>query len=186
MAEVADTELQQLRAAMSLFEQVWGDPTIGEQVRKRAKEIKPDIVIPDDHPVAKRALAELADTKTALETLRGEYQQDKAARQQERAEAKLRADLGTVQERFHFTDDAMAKTIEIMQERQLADPEAAALIYRESLPKAAPQSHSAKFFDGKADMFGTTRVDEQWRTLHENPDQFFADVVNEVFTEMPA
>jgi hypothetical protein len=185
MAEVPDTELQQMRALNQLFDQIWNDPTHGETVRRLAKEKNPNIAIPDENPVAKKAFAKLAETEERLTGLQTAFDEYKTKGEQERATAQLRENLGKVQDKFHFTDDAMAKTIEIMQERQLADPEAAALIYRESLPRAAPQSHSAKFFDGKADMFGTTKVDEQWRTLHENPDQFIADVVNEVFTEMP-
>lgn len=185
MPEIAETELQQLRAAQNLLEGLWGNQEIGESVRRTAKKINPAISIPDEHPVAVKAMADVAALKeqyTALETVFNDY---RSGAEREKAEAKLRNQLGEVQERFHFTDDAMAKTIEIMQQRQLADPEAAALIYRESLPKTPPQGHTPRFFDSKADMYGTTKIDEQWRTLHENPDQFFADAVNEVFAEMP-
>lgn len=185
MAEVPDTELQQMRALNQLFDQIWNDPTHGETVRRLAKEKNPAIQIPDENPVAKQAFAKLAATEEKLTGLQTAFEEYKSKGETDRATAKLREDLGAVQSKFNFTDDAMAKTIEIMQQRQLADPEAAALIYRESLPKAVPTSPSARFFDGKADMYGTTKVDEKWEKLHVDPDSFFQDVVNEVFTEMP-
>lgn len=185
MAEIADNELQQLRASLALFEHVWGDPEIGEAVRKKAKEKNPAIAIPDDNPIAKKAMTELQglrDNYTALDTAFNEY---KAKGESDRAEQALRKNLGDVQDKYRFSDEMMAKTIEVMQARQIADPEAAALIVRESIPKTPPMSPASKFFDGKADMYGTTRVDEQWAKLHTDPDGFFSDVVNEVMTEMP-
>jgi hypothetical protein len=186
MPEISDADLAQQRALLNLFDQVWNDPNVGANVRRRAKELRPEINIPDDHPVAKEARTKIEGLETqvtGLQTMLTEFQ---AKGQQKEAETALRAKLGEVQSRFGFTDDGMAKVIETMQSRQLADPEAAALIYRETIPKAAPQSPTARLFDTKADMWGTTRRDEQWEKLHTDPDGFFADVVAEVFSEMPA
>lgn len=183
MAEVPDTELQQMRALNQLFDQIWNDPEQGEAVRRKAKQLNPNIQIPDENPVAKQAFAKLAATEERVTGLQTAFDEYRTKAEQKEAETKLRSTLGDVQTKFGFTDDAMAKTIEIMQQRQLADPEAAALIYRESLPKATPTSPSARFFDGKADMYGTTKVDEKWEKLHVDPDGFFNDVINEVSAE---
>jgi uncharacterized protein (UPF0147 family) len=186
MPEISDADYAQQQALLKLFDQVWNDPNVGQNVRRRAKELRPEINIPDDHPVAKEARTKIEGLETQVNSLQTMLTEYKSAGQQEKAEAALRKQLGDVQAKFKFTDDGMAKVIETMQSRQLADPEAAALIYRESIPKAPPQSPTARMFDTKADMWGTTKRDEQWEKLHVDPDGFFADVVAEVFSEMPA
>ena len=183
--EVDAAAYQQQIEALKLFDKVWNDPEAGESVRRAAKRVNPNITIPDEHPVALKVTNELTQTKDALAKLQAEFESTKSQSAQKEAEAALRRQLGEVQTKYNLTDDGMAKTIELMQQRQLADPEAAALLYRESLPKVAPQSASNRFFDTKADMFGTTKVDERWSKLHTDEAGFFADVVNEVFAELP-
>ncbi len=183
--EVSKTEHEQLRTLAQLFDKVWNDPEAGENFRRAAKKHNPNITIPDEHPVAMRQRAELDETKTALTGLQTAFEEYKTAAETEKQTAKIREQLGAVQTKYGLTDEGMTKAIEIMQQRNLADPEAAALLYRESLPKAPPQGASSKIFDTRADMFGTTRQDERWEKLHTDEPGFFADVVNEVFSEMP-
>lgn len=183
--QVSAHEYRQQRELLKLFDQVWNAPDVGESVRRKAKELNPAVSIADDHPVALQANAKigaLTEQVTGLQNMLTEFQ---TRGQAEKAETALRKQLGDVQTKFGFTDEGMTKVIETMQSRQLADPEAAALVYRESIPKAPPQSASSRMFDTKADMWGTTKKDEQWETLHSDPDKFFADVVSEVFAEMP-
>lgn len=178
-------ETPQLKALAELFGKLWNDPEHGELIQRTAKKHKPDITTLDDNPVVVRTRAQLAEIDTKYTGLQAAFEDYKSKADQEKAEAKLRESLGKVQERFKFTDEKMADVIKVMQDRQLVDPEAAALVVRESIPKTPPQSASSKFFDTKADLYGTTRKDERWEQLHTDPDAFFADVVNEVFAEMP-
>lgn len=184
--QISAAELETHRKLNAIFDGLWNDPVVGEQVRLRAKEKNPEITIPDESPIAlaaKKQVADLTTQVTGLSTALAEFQA-KAA--QKEGETALRKQLGDVQAKYGLTDDGMAKVIETMQQRQLADPEAAALLFRESIPKAPPVSATSRHFDTKADMFGTTRKDDAWEQLHTNPDAFFADVVNQVFSEIPA
>jgi hypothetical protein len=184
--QLSQTEYAQQKALLKLFDQVWNAEDVGEAVRKKAKQLNPNIQIPDEHPVAKKAYEKIDALTGQVDTLTNALNEYKSRGETERAEIELRNRLGAVQSKFGFTDEGMAKVIETMQSRGLADAEAAALIYRESLPKTLPQSATSRMFDTKADMWGTTKRDEQWEKLHTDPDGFFADVVSEVFSEMPA
>ena len=185
MVQISAADLKHQRDLLALYDKVWNDPDAGETVRRTSKKYAPNLSIPDEHPVvvaARKEVGTLAEKVTGLEAILTEF---KTRSEQERSEAALRKQLGEVQDKFRLTDDGMAKTIEIMQQRQLADPEAAALLYRESLPKTPPVSATSRIFDTKADMFGTTFQDAKWEKLHTDEPGFFADVVAEVFAEIP-
>src|ERR1700691_2605941 len=120
--QISATEHQQQRALLQLFDKVWNSPDVGESVRREAKRLTPAIAIPDEHPVALQANAKigaLTEQVTGLQTMLTEFQ---TRGQAEKAETALRKQLGDVQSKFGFTDDGMAKVIETMQNRQLADP----------------------------------------------------------------
>ena len=173
-------------ALLGMLNQLWGDVEVGESVRKRAKALNPNIAIPDENPVAVAVRRELATEREKREALEKQISDDRAERMQRDAEASLRNALGRAQDRFKLTDEGMAGTIKLMQERQIADAEAAAALYVDSLPKAKPSAASNFQIPGKFNMFGTTARDEAWEKLHLDQEGFFADVVNQVFSEMPA
>lgn len=185
LVQISAAELKQQRELLALFDRVWNDPEAGEAVRRTAKKHNPAIHIPDDHPVAVKAMTEVAAARAETAALAKAFDEYKTAGETSSAEARLRARLGEVQGKYGLTDEGMAGTIKMMQDRQLADPEAAALLYRESLPKPKPSAASNPIFDTKADLWGTTKKDERWEQLHTDQDAFFAEVVQEVFNEMP-
>jgi hypothetical protein len=180
-----DTSRAQELALLNLLNQVWHDPEVGAQVRKRAKALNPQINIPDEHPVALEVKSELSATQKRLEAMEKMYQEEREKATQREMETDLRSRLGKAQDRFKLTDDGLQGTIKLMQERQISDPEAAAALYVDSLPKSKPSTASSNIFPGEFNLFGTKAKDDNWEKLHTNPDNFFRDVVNDVFREMP-
>jgi hypothetical protein len=185
MPDPVDPGRQQELALLGLLDQLWNDPEQGAVVRQRAKALNPNIKIPEDHPAAVAANKKIATMEETLGKLSEEFTTYRTSVENERAETSLRRQLGEVQTRFGLTDEGMQGTIKLMQDRHIADPEAAALLYQNSLPKPKPTSGFNRMFDTRADLFGTTRQDDAWEKLHTDPDGFFNDVVNQVFTEMP-
>jgi len=181
-----DSARAQEVALLKLLEQVWSDPEIGSTVRKRAKALNPNISIVDDNPVALEVRGELAATQDKLSALQKMFEEQQQKAERSRQETDLRSALGKAQDRFKLTDDGMAGTIKLMQERQISDPEAAAALYVDSLPKQKPSVASSNMFPGDFNLFGTKTKDDAWTDLHTNPDKFFQNVVNDVFNEMPA
>ena len=128
--------------------------------------------------------SELGATQRRLEAMEKLYEEQSQKAGQRELETDLRSRLGKAQDRFKLTDDGLAGTIKLMQERQISDPEAAAALYVDGLPKNKP-STASKMFPNEFNLFGTKNKADEWEKLHTNPDGFFADVVNEVFREMP-
>lgn len=183
---MSETTSAQEQALLKLLGEVWTDPEIGETVRKRAKVLNPAINIPDDNPVAVSVKRELSETQKRLEAMEKLYKESADKAEAKNAEADLRDRLGKAQARFKLTDDGMAGTIKLMQERMISDPEAAAALYVDSLPKNKPAAGSSPMFPGEMNLFGTKSKDDAWELLHTNPDKFWRDTVNDVFAEMPA
>lgn len=178
-------ELADQRRLLDLIGRAWTDPEIGSQLRRKVKEYDPSVSIPDDNPVAVEAMKRVQAAEDSAAATAKALEDYKAGAASERAERDLRRKLGDIQTKRGLTDEGMAGMIELMQTRQIADPDAAAALYVESLPKPKPVAATNPLFDTKADMFGTTKIDEKWEKLHLDPDGFFADVVNDVFSEMP-
>jgi uncharacterized protein (UPF0147 family) len=167
---------------LGLFDQVFKDEKVGRSVRHRVKEIDPSVNIPDDHPVAKEAMSEISSLREQLEGLRKERDDEKAARANADHEQKLRSGLGEAQSRYKLTDEGMDGVIKLMQDRQIADPLAAAALYKDSLPKPAPISGTTFSFDSRPAPLGDASRDEAALTKLWKGDEtgFFADVVNDV------
>lgn len=183
--EVDRGTLARERAMLGILDKAWQSADLGPALRKKFKELEPSIKLPEEDPayLSLRAENEGLTTKlTALETMFNEYKTGAEAKE---AEQGLRRQLGDIQTKFGFSDEAMQDTIKIMQERNLAhDPEAAALLYRERQPKAPLQGGTNFAWEpARANFFGTGSVDEAWEKLHTDQDGFFTDVVNQVMSE---
>ena len=180
-----DPARAQERALLGLLNQVWTDPKVGSAVRKRAKELNPQITIPDEHPVAVQAnerMDALEQQNAALQKMLDEQAAERDRRDQE---TKLREGIGRAQDRFRLTDDGVAGTIKLMQDRQITDPEAAAALFVDSLPKAKPTQGSTILPRGEFNLYGSRSGGDDWNKLLSDRDGFFADVVQSVFDEMP-
>lgn len=181
-----DPARAQERALLGLLNQVWTDPKVGSAVRKRAKELNPQITIPDEHPVAVQANERMDALEAQNAALQKMLDEQRAERERRDQEAKLREGIGRAQDRFRLTDDGVAGTIKLMQDRQIADPEAAAALFVDSLPKAKPTQGSTILPRTDFNLYGSRSGGDDWNKLLSDRDGFFADVVQSVFDEMPA
>lgn len=143
MAEVSEQDLALMRGSQRLLDEVWNDPTHGMALKRAIKAKRPDISIPEiDVPDV--VLKPINDQMTAMRGLLDKQAEEMAAMRQVTAdkdlETKFRSKLDAAKTRFGLTDEGVEKTIEIMRERQIADPEAAAALHMASLPKPKPSS----------------------------------------------
>ena len=143
MPEISESDLLLLRGSQRLLDDVWNDPTHGMALKRAVKAKRPDISIPEiDVPDV--VLKPINDQMAALKGMLDKTSEELAAMKQAEAdrglETKFRSKLDAAKSRFGLTDEGVEKTIEIMRERQIADPEAAAALHIASLPKAKPAS----------------------------------------------
>jgi len=188
MPEISEEELLVLRGSRALLDDVWNDPKHGMALKRAVKDKRPNVSIPEiDVPdvVLKPLHDQMTAINGALETTRAEL----AAMRQEKAdseiEGKFRKSLDTAKARFGLTDEGTEATLNLMRERQIADPEAAAALYLQTLPKAKPSSHrdsSAYGGSSYADLIGMHSGDGD-NLLHTNPDAFFDREVTAVLNE---
>lgn len=193
MAEVNDNELALLRGSAKLLDDVWNDPKHGLALKRAVKDRRPDVSIPEiDVPdvVLKPINDQMAAMKGMLDKTSAELAEMRQATTDRDMETKFRSRLDGAKTRFGLTDEGVERTIELMRERQIADPEAAAALHIASLPK--PKASSLR--EGRnygqtalADFPGMrseTRTDfDMLYRSHENDMAFFdrevANVMNE-------
>jgi hypothetical protein len=190
MPEVSAEELAVLRGSAALLDGLWRSPKHGQSLKRAVKELNPNVSIPEvDVPDAVLApvnhrLEEMGGTMAKInERLEA---MDRAKSDAE-LDGKFRNSLDTAKKRFGLTDDGETAVLNLMRERQIADPEAAAALYTASLPKgkaAGLRDSSAYGGSSYSNLYGMrgggSEMDE---LLARDPDAFFdrevANVLNE-------
>jgi hypothetical protein len=175
-----------------LVDSVWNDPNIGSAVRKKAKELLPDLRLPEDTlapalaPLLKQN-EDLAKRIEAFETERAADRKtkedaDKAARDSD-FEAKIKA----AREKFRLTDEGFDKMIARMKETgNYTDPyAAAALIVSENPP---PEPTGPVFGAGDLNFANSSTVsaDPDYVLLHANPEKRFDNEVRKMLSNPKA
>ena len=188
MPEVSQQEYDLLRGSARLLDDVWNDPKHGMALKRAVKEKRPDVSIPEiDVPdVVLRPLNDRIEHLTkSFESTSAELAAFKQEREDGKLEAKFRTSMDDASKRFGLTPEGKEATLNLMRERQIADPEAAAALYVASLPKARPSSHrdsSAYGGSSYADLIGMHSGSGD-NLLHTDPNAFFDREVTAVLNE---
>lgn len=162
-----------LTAIKGLMDKAWDNKDTGSALRKILKQIDPNLKTPED----------VADSVIAPVNARAEAAEKTARATQERldkflAESKdkddtaaLRKDLSEAQKKFGLDDEGLTKVMQRMKDKNNPDVESAAAWVASQAPKPQPISDHG-IAPLSADLFGATKVDEQWRELHTRGDPF--------------
>jgi hypothetical protein len=140
IVEVTAAELANLKRAKGLLDRLYSDKDNGPATRRALKKIDPTLAIPDDvaEEYAAPLKAENDALKKRLDDLAKSVDEDRAKRKDEDDLAEMHRKIDSVVAKRGLTDEGRAGLIETMQKRQIADAEAAALVYLDTLPKAKP------------------------------------------------
>lgn len=186
-AIVAPAETPQTDRVREAFNALWGDKTLGAQVRAKVKEIYPDVQTPEDQfdPY-------VAPLKAELEAMRAERAAEKEAaatekveREKVAAQANLEASLEAARRKFNLTGDGFDKMCERMKATgNYTDAEAAAawVVQQTPLP-AAPGPYLGP---QNINLFGSSEKDENFALLHADPQGRFLDAEFTAFMKDPA
>ncbi len=162
-----------LTAIKSLMDKAWDGKDTGASLRKILKQVDPTIKIPED----------VADSVIAPVNARAEAAEKAAKETSERLDkflaetkdkddtAALRKDLKDAQKKFGLDDDGMTKVMNRMKDKNNPDVEAAAAWVAASAPKPQPISDHG-ITSLSADLFGTTKQDDQYKELQTGGDPF--------------
>jgi hypothetical protein len=170
-----------------LAESLWNDSDLGATVRKRAKSLFPDIVIPEDS-----AEPLIAPIRAELEAMRAERIAEKEAaakekeeRAQAKAQTKLEDMLVSARQKYSLSDEGFDKMCERMKATSnYSDAEAAAAWVAQQNPPAPPPR--AYLGPQKANFYGTGQADEErFGLLHRDPFGAFLDAEMTEFMNDP-
>lgn len=162
-----------LTAIKSLMDKAWDSKETGSPLRKLLKQIDPNLKVPED----------IADSVIAPVNARAEAAEKAAKETSERLDkflaetkdkddtATLRKDLAAAQKKFGLDDEGLTKVMQRMKDKNNPDVESAAAWVASSAPKPQPISDHG-ITSLSADLFGTTKADDQYKELQTGGDPF--------------
>lgn len=170
---ISKDSFETLTKIKALMDKTWDGKDTGGPLRALLKKVDPSIKIPEDvadsviAPVNARAEAAEKAAKDTAERL------DKflAESKDKDDTATLRTELSSAQKKFGLDDEGLTKVMQRMKDKSNPDVEAAAAWVASQAPK--PQPLADHGISGmSADLFGSTKQDEQWKDLQTGGDPF--------------
>lgn len=165
---------------------LFGDKSeLGRNARKLAKEMFPDIAIPEDNvePAVEAATAPLKAEVDTVKTQLADALNRLAAR--EKADADLQAEntmaqkLAAARSAYGLTQSGYDKMVARMQETGNAfDADAAAAWVVSQMPKPEP-TNTPSWMPEPSNLFGSQKKDEQFEALHKDPRKYLDDQLRE-------
>jgi hypothetical protein len=158
--------------AQKLVEALWSDGKMGASVRAKAKELFPDVTLPEDaiSPIVAPMQEELATMRAQLAEERNARIKEREDAEASRQRATLEDSLASARARYGLTDEGFDKMVARMKATgNYSDAEASAAWVAQQEP--VQRVNKADWLPKKIDLFGssTERQDEAFRQLHTNP-----------------
>lgn len=142
--EVDEAELASYQRAVTLLEQLNGNPKARTHLERAVKAQFPDIKTQEEQ-IEEYAAPHMAKVNETVEALNKRLA-DLDARERKQAEDAADYALLSSFQRLKaqgYTDDGISKIAGLMTERKIADPEAAAALFDRMNPKPPPETPSA-------------------------------------------
>jgi hypothetical protein len=177
-----------LQRARDLINKLWADPDVGSKVRAKAKEIFPDIKIPEDDigPAIAPLREENKKLSEKLEAIIAERAAEKKAREEADQTSAMERALAKAREKYALTDEGFNKMVERMKEtKNFTDAEAAAAWVTDHEPVKKPIS-GPSWQPQSLDLYGSKKVNDDYALLHKDPEAYFDQTVMEILKEAAA
>ena len=185
MPEVTETQLR----AEALLNELLTDPTLGADVRAKAKAKFTDVQFVEDRfdPMVAGLRDELASIKAEREAEKTAREAEKAQQEADKAQSSLEAAITAARSKYALNDEGFEKMVERMRATgNVADAEAAAAWVAQNQPK--PAAPGPSWAPADLNLFGASQEsqDAKVRLLHTNPERFFDQEVSEILQEFQA
>lgn len=169
---VSQEEYSKREGAWQLLDAMLKNPKTRTKAREAIKELKPDVSFPED--IADPMLAPLKEQISNLEkSIKDE--------RQERSDKELKAKIDKLRKDYDFTDEGIDELIKLMKERNVGDPEVAAIYIKSTNQKPV---EIPGFQPSGWQLEANATADESMKGLLEDPeswaDREAAKVVNEL------
>jgi len=176
MPDISDAELDNLRKARGLLDQLLGNPKTKRTTERAIKALHPETVITDDFDEPLRN-----EIKGVSDKLDKFLEQQKTAAD----DGRLAAEFDRLRQDGGFTDEGIEKLKQMMVDRKIPSPLDAAKVWTAENPPPQPQKPSA--FAGTSWGFGKNPTnDVDTKLLFEDEDQFAEQETGKFFQELAA
>jgi hypothetical protein len=154
MAEVADHELAVLRNSYGLLATMDNNPESKRLLEQALKVVKPEVVTEEE--IAARLAKPYIDEVKATQAQLQEFLDGQKARDEAQAAAAATSNVNAAFARLAkvgYQEDGLAKIKQLMLDRNIADPEAAAALFDKQNP---PQEHQQPGWTPQSWEIGST------------------------------
>ncbi len=159
--------------ANKLIESLWNDKDLGPKLRRKTKELYPDVVIPEDatDPLLEPLREQNAAMNDKLDKLAGQIADREKRDAEAKAEGDLRNSLDSARQKYRLTDDGFDKMVARMKETgNYSDAESVAAWVAGQI--APPTQPGPNWLPTRANAFGASDRDESLALLHTDPIAF--------------
>lgn len=188
--EISQAHLTAYQKAYRLLGSLVNDKEIGTQTKRKLMKIDETVKFTDldvADAYAEPLKAEIELTKKELAELKKERAEEKTKAEEKETLGDIYSRIDKVVAKRKLTDEGREGLIKTMKERQIADPDAAALVYLDSLPKSEAVRPSGSHAPSKWNLHGAgsskDKISEKTKRLLESPDDFFDSEVTAVLNE---
>jgi hypothetical protein len=171
MPEITDSQRMTLELADALLK----DSTLGSAARAKAKEMFPDkgIVFPEDRfePYMAPLKSENDALKARIDAMETRDREREAKAADDAVRQNLEQGITNARAKYSLTAEGFDLMTQRMKETEnFTDPEAAAAWVAMQAPK--PKDPGPGWAPKSLDLFGSKNYDEQWKQLHDNPEEY--------------
>lgn len=166
--EVDEAQANAWKAAHNLLDNLMRDPNIRPYQEKLIKHKFPKAVITEDDPRVKE-----------LRQVQAEMRNFKNERETEKIQARLDAGFERLRER-DYTPEGIEKIKKLMIERNIPDPEDAAMVFEARNP---PQNQNASLYGPQDWGLGQPTDDEDLKLMWKDEDAWLNREIGKVFSE---
>lgn len=166
--------------AKALADKFWNDASpAGAAYRKAAKEMYPEITIPEDNIAVVPLKAQLDETNAQLADALKRLSAREKADSDMAVEVALSQKIDAASREFGLTDSGREKMINRMKETgNVSDAQAAAAYVVSQMPKVAP-TNTPTWLPQESNLFGSSKKEERWESLHNDPRKYLDDQLRE-------
>lgn len=165
----------------TLVDKLWNDGTLGAGVRKAAKELYPNLTLPDEQiePVVAPLKAENKALQERLDKIEKERAEERKANEETRSRQTLEQSLEAARTKYNLTADGFDKMVSRMKETSnFTDAEAAAAWVAQQTPP--PKAPTPNWAPKSMNLFGTKDGrDEKFKLLHSDPMEYLDSELQE-------
>ncbi len=191
LVEVTAGELAALRNSRNLLQGLYGNKETATPFKRMLKKVNPELKIPDLE-MAEEFAEPLQKDIATLREQNGELIKRLDAREPKDKERDELTDvygkIDAVVRKRGLTDEGRAGLIKTMTDRQIADPDAAALVYLDTLPKPVVQK-GQNVLPQRMNLFGVNDKEGEnakLDKLFKDPMGFMDDEITEILNEEAA